>query len=426
MLENEAISLEKEKVLIIGTIRPGMNERTVNEYLDELELLVDTAGANVSGRIIQKISKINASTFIGKGKANQLINQATDLGVKILVFDDELTPAQIKNYHKISDNLKVLDRSGLILDIFKRHARSKESTTQVELAYLEYLLPRLTRQWTHLERQMGGIGTRAGMGETQIEVDRRLIRTKITKLKKDLVRIEKEREIKSMRRKSEFRVSLVGYTNAGKSTLFKALTGSEVFIKNQLFATLDTTVRHLSFDSSHSVLLSDTVGFIRKLPHNLVASFKSTLKEVVESDLILMVLDISSEQIKDHSVVIQDVLKSIGADKIPIINVLNKVDLISENAMIEKIRKEFSDSIIISAQRHLRLSQLKGQIIKRMEENYQTLDVELSYSQGKMIAKIKNTLEVLEETYEENIVKMKIRGNRSIIKEFSSKLNSFE
>jgi GTP-binding protein HflX len=426
MLENEAISLEKEKVLIIGTIRPGMNERTVNEYLDELELLVDTAGANVSGRIIQKISKINASTFIGKGKANQLINQATDLGVKILVFDDELTPAQIKNYHKISDNLKVLDRSGLILDIFKRHARSKESTTQVELAYLEYLLPRLTRQWTHLERQMGGIGTRAGMGETQIEVDRRLIRTKITKLKKDLVRIEKEREIKSMRRKSEFRVSLVGYTNAGKSTLFKALTGSEVFIKNQLFATLDTTVRHLSFDSSHSVLLSDTVGFIRKLPHNLVASFKSTLKEVVESDLILMVLDISSEQIKDHSVVIQDVLKSIGADKIPIINVLNKVDLISENAMIEKIKKEFSDSIIISAQRHLRLSQLKGQIIKRMEENYQTLDVELSYSQGKMIAKIKNTLEVLEETYEENIVKMKIRGNRSIIKDFSSKLNSFE
>ena len=426
MLENEAISLEKEKVLIIGTIRPGMNERTVNEYLDELELLVDTAGANVSGRIIQKISKINASTFIGKGKANQLINQATDLGVKILVFDDELTPAQIKNYHKISDNLKVLDRSGLILDIFKRHARSKESTTQVELAYLEYLLPRLTRQWTHLERQMGGIGTRAGMGETQIEVDRRLIRTKITKLKKDLVRIEKEREIKSMRRKSEFRVSLVGYTNAGKSTLFKALTGSEVFIKNQLFATLDTTVRHLSFDSSHSVLLSDTVGFIRKLPHNLVASFKSTLKEVVESDLILMVLDISSEQIKDHSVVIQDVLKSIGADKIPIINVLNKVDLISENAMIEKIKKEFSDSIIISAQRHLRLSQLKGQIIKRMEENYQTFDVELSYSQGKMIAKIKNTLEVLEETYEENIVKMKIRGNRSIIKEFSSKLNSFE
>lgn len=426
MLENEAISLEKEKVLIIGTIRPGMNEKTVNEYLDELELLVDTAGANVSGRIIQKISKINASTFIGKGKANQLINQATDLGVKILVFDDELTPAQIKNYHKISDNLKVLDRSGLILDIFKRHARSKESTTQVELAYLEYLLPRLTRQWTHLERQMGGIGTRAGMGETQIEVDRRLIRTKITKLKKDLVRIEKEREIKSMRRKSEFRVSLVGYTNAGKSTLFKALTGSEVFIKNQLFATLDTTVRHLSFDSSHSVLLSDTVGFIRKLPHNLVASFKSTLKEVVESDLILMVLDISSEQIKDHSVVIQDVLKSIGADKIPIINVLNKVDLISENAMIEKIKKEFSDSIIISAQRHLRLSQLKGQIIKRMEENYQTLDVELSYSQGKMIAKIKNTLEVLEEAYEENIVKMKIRGNRSIIKEFSSKLNSFE
>ncbi|MBT5781710.1 MAG: GTPase HflX, partial [Candidatus Marinimicrobia bacterium] len=169
MLENEIISFEKEKVIIIGTIRPGFNEYLVNEHLSELELLVETAGGIVSGKVVQRISKINSSTFIGKGKANQMINQASELGVKILIFDDELTPAQIKNYHKISDKLKVLDRSGLILDIFKRHAKSKEATTQVELAYLEYLLPRLTRQWTHLERQMGGIGTRAGMGETQIE-----------------------------------------------------------------------------------------------------------------------------------------------------------------------------------------------------------------------------------------------------------------
>lgn len=419
MFEKEKIALEKEKVLIIGTIRPDNDEQLVNEYLDELELLVQTAGADISGRITQKISKINSSTFIGKGKANQIINQAAELGVKILIFDDELTPAQIKNYHKMSDKLKVLDRSGLILDIFKRHAKSKEATTQVELAYLEYLLPRLTRQWTHLERQMGGIGTRAGMGETQIEVDRRLIRTKITKLKKNLIRIEKERDIQSMRRKSEFRVSLVGYTNAGKSTLFKALTGSEVYIKNQLFATLDTTVRQLSIDSNHSILLSDTVGFIRKLPHNLIASFKSTLKEVVESDLILMVLDISSKKINEHVIVINEVLKSIGADKIPIIYVLNKVDLINDNGIIEKVKRDYNDSVIISAKRHLRLSKLKKSIITQMEKDYETIDLELPYSKGKIISQIQNTLEVLEETYEEDIVKMKVRGSKVLIEQLS-------
>ena len=194
----------------------------------------------------------------------------------------------------------MIDRSGLILDIFKRHAKTKEATTQVQLAYLQYLLPRLTRQWTHLERQMGGIGTRAGMGETQIEVDRRIVRTKISKLKKELKHIENERETQGIKRNKEYRVSLVGYTNAGKSTLFKSLTGADVFIKNQLFATLDTTIRKLNLDSSHRILLSDTVGFIRKLPHNLVASFKSTLKEVLEADLILIVLDINSTQILDH------------------------------------------------------------------------------------------------------------------------------
>ena len=419
MLEKEIISFEKEKVLIIGTIRPGFNEYLVNEHLNELELLVETAGGIVSGKVLQRISKINSSTFIGKGKANQLINQASELGVKILIFDDELTPAQIKNYHKISEKLKVLDRSGLILDIFKRHAKTKEATTQVELAYLEYLLPRLTRQWTHLERQMGGIGTRAGMGETQIEIDRRLIRTKITKLKKNLIQIEKERKIQSLRRSSEFRVSLVGYTNAGKSTLFKALTGSDVFIKNQLFATLDTTIRQLSIDSNHSILLSDTVGFIRKLPHNLVASFRSTLKEVVESNLILMVLDVSSDYLKDHIRVIKEVLDGLGAKNIPLIYVLNKVDLITDNEKLNTIVRDFDNSVIISAKRHLMLSKLKEAIIEKMEKDYQTFNIKLSYSEGKAIAKIKNTLEILEEEYEEDLIRMKIRGSKIALEKAS-------
>jgi GTP-binding protein HflX len=266
---------------------------------------------------------------------------------------------------------------------------------------------------------MGGIGTRAGMGETQIEIDRRLIRTKITKLKKDLLQIEKERKIQSLRRSSEFRVSLVGYTNAGKSTLFKALTGADVFIKNQLFATLDTTIRQLSIDSNHSILLSDTVGFIRKLPHNLVASFKSTLKEVVESDLILMVLDVSSDYMKDHIEVIKEVLDSLGAKNIPLIYVLNKVDLITENDKLNVIARDFDDSVIISAKRHLMLSKLKEAIIEKMEKDYQTLNIKLSYSEGRAISQIKNTLEVLEEEYDEDLIRMKIRGSRIALEKAS-------
>ena len=416
----ERNNVDQEKALLVGVIQPGTTESQIHEHLDELELLAETAGAKIAGRITQRVSKINPATFIGKGKAEELLNQAKELGVKLIVFDDELSSGQIKNYHKISENVKVLDRSGLILDIFHKHAKTKEARTQVDLAYMEYLLPRLTRQWTHLERQMGGIGTRAGMGETQIEIDRRLIRTRISKLKKELTRIEKERDTQSYRRQSEFRVSLVGYTNAGKSTLFKALTGSDVYIQDQLFATLDTTVRQLQIDESHPILLSDTVGFIRKLPHNLVASFKSTLKEVLEADLILVMLDISSAQIEDHFQTIENVLKDMGAQEIPQILVLNKVDLISDGNMIEKRQREFPNSVTVSAQQHLRLSELKSRILGKMEENFQTIDLEFSYDQGKTIAHSQEGVEVLKREYEEDRVKLRIRGSRSRINQILS------
>ena len=416
----ERNNVGQEKALLVGVIQPGMTESLIHEHLDELELLAETAGAKIAGRITQRVSKINPATFIGKGKAEELLNQAKELDVRLIVFDDELSPGQIKNYHKISENVKVLDRSGLILDIFQKHAKTKEARTQVDLAYMEYLLPRLTRQWTHLERQMGGIGTRAGMGETQIEIDRRLIRTRISKLKKELIRIEKERDTQSYRRQSEFRVSLVGYTNAGKSTLFKALTGSDVYIQDQLFATLDTTVRQLQIDESHPILLSDTVGFIRKLPHNLVASFKSTLKEVLEADLILVMLDISSSQIEDHFQTIENVLKEMGAQEIPQILVLNKVDLISDRNMIEKRQREFPNSVTVSAQQHLRLSELRSRIIGKMEENFQTIDLEFSYDQGKTIAHAQEGVEVLKREYEENGVKLRIRGSQSRINQILS------
>ncbi|MFL2982946.1 MAG: GTPase HflX [Candidatus Neomarinimicrobiota bacterium] len=420
MIEKKDIT--NERALLIGVIKPSDKQQKITEHLDELELLAQTAGAEVVGRVTQRISKINPSTFIGKGKAQQIIDQSKSLDVRLIIFDDELSPAQIKNYHKISENIKVLDRSGLILDIFQKNARTKEATTQVDLAYLEYLLPRLTRQWTHLERQMGGIGTRAGMGETQIEVDRRLIRTRITRLKKDLKKIEQERDTQSLRRQSEFRVSLVGYTNAGKSTLFKALTGSEVYIQNQLFATLDTTIRKLDLDASHTILLSDTVGFIRKLPHNLVASFKSTLKEVLEADLIIMVLDMSSPQINDHINTITEVLEEMHADSISVIYVLNKVDLITDVNLIKKLQRTHPEAVTISAHQHLKLSDLKNKIIEKMETSYQTIDLQFSYDDGKKIAQVQQGVEVLKRAYEEKSVKLKIRGSRSRISQIMASI----
>ena len=414
---------EQENVVLVGVITQINSESIVEEHLKELCLLVETAGAKVVGMITQKVSKINPATLIGVGKAKQVISQAKEIGAKIIIFDDELSPAQIKNYHKMSKNIKILDRNGLILDIFKKHARTKEAITQVDLAYLEYLLPRLTRQWTHLERQMGGIGTRAGMGETQIEIDRRLIRTRISRLKRELKKIEKERGTQSLKRKSEYRVSLVGYTNAGKSTLFKALTGADVHIKNQLFATLDTTIRKLKLDSSHKVLLSDTVGFIRKLPHNLVASFRSTLKEVLEADLIVIVLDISSNEIDDHLETINNVLHDMGANKVPVLKVLNKVDKILDEKKVEKIKRSFVNSVIISAQHHLMISELKKKIVEKMESNFQTVELQIPYKDGKNIAYAQQGVKVLQRNFEDDIVRLTVRGAKPRIKQIISILN---
>tara|TARA_Y100000817_G_scaffold119612_1_gene93713 strand:- start:766 stop:2037 length:1272 start_codon:yes stop_codon:yes gene_type:complete len=406
---------DQEKALIVGVRRQYEEEKNIKENLDELELLLKTAGASVEKRVIQTIKNINSSTFIGKGKAKQIIEEAENLKINIIVFDDDLTPAQIKNYHQMSKIIKVMDRSGLILDIFQKHARTKEAKTQVDLAYLEYLLPRLTRQWTHLERQMGGIGTRAGMGETQIEIDRRLVRNKISKLKKELNRIEKERSVQGKDRKKEFRVALVGYTNAGKSTLFKALTGSDVFIEDQLFATLDTTIRKLKFDPVHVLLLSDTVGFIRKLPHGLIASFRSTLKEVQEADLIIKVFDISSNQIVEHMNTINDVLNELNTSSVESIIVLNKVDSIQDMSLINKRKRQFPDAILISAMQHLRISELKNRIISLMERNFKTIEIVLPYDKGRLINQAQVGVEVLNRIYDENGIKLVIRGSKSKI-----------
>ncbi len=283
------------------------------------------------------------------------------------------------------------------------------------------MLPRLSKQWSHLERQMGGIGTRAGMGESQIEIDRRLIRQRISKLKKELVQIEKERKTQSKMRKNRYRVSLVGYTNAGKSSLMKCLSGENVYIEDQLFATLDTTVRKVTLDKYHSILLSDTVGFIRKLPYDLVASFKSTLFEVIESNLIIIVLDASSYQIKEHMKTIKNVLTELESENIKTLIVLNKIDLVNTRNRIKYLKMNFPDAVMISATDHLRIDKLINKLINIIDEEYETIDISFPYSEAKQISMAQRNVEVIDRNYLDDRINLKIKGSKERIKRILNK-----
>ncbi len=406
----QELDLKQEKALMVGVIHGEVYEATVYEHLEELELLAVTAGAEVVGQITQRLNKLNPKFLVGKGKADQIVGQAKELDAQLIIFDNDLSPAQAKNFMNLTDNLKVIDRSAIILDIFRQHAKTREAKTQVELAHLEYLLPRLTRQWTHLERQMGGIGTRAGMGETQIEIDRRLIRTRISKLKKELIKIDQERIIQSRGRQKFFRVALVGYTNAGKSTLMNALSDADVYVQDQLFATLDTTIRQVDINDSHQILLSDTVGFVRKLPHDLVASFRSTLKEVVDADLLLLVLDASSPQVLDHYNTIKNVLEEIAAGDKRNLIVLNKIDLLEDMQVLNQLKQSFPDAVMISALDKLRLDELLKSIQSIMDESFQTVEVDIPFTDGKTISEIQDDMDVLHREYYNEGVRMTIKG----------------
>ncbi len=315
-----------ERAILVGIIYPGQDEREVEDYLGELAFLTETAGAEPLKRFVQKLDSPNPRTFVGSGKMSEIALFVHENNVDIAIFDDELSPSQIRNIEKAID-CRILDRTNLILDIFARRARTSHARTQVELAQYQYLLPRLTGMWTHLERQRGGIGLR-GPGETEIETDRRIIRDKIALLKTQLRKIDTQMATQRKNRGKMVRVALVGYTNVGKSTLMNLLSKSDVFAENKLFATLDTTVRKVVIGNL-PFLLSDTVGFIRKLPHDLVESFKSTLDEVRESDLLLHIVDISHPSFEDHIKVVDETLRELNTFAKPIIVVFNKIDAFS-------------------------------------------------------------------------------------------------
>lgn len=341
----EKVTIDFEKTVIVGIVTQLQSEDKLKEYLDELEFLTFTAGGEVIKRFSQKMDKPNPKTFVGTGKMEEIHLFIKENEVKTVIFDDELTPAQQKNITKILD-CKVLDRTNLILDIFAQRAETSYARTQVELAQCQYLLPRLSGMWTHLERQRGGIGMR-GPGETEIETDRRIVRDRIALLKEKIKVIDKQMSVQRGNRGALVRLALVGYTNVGKSTLMNVISKSEVFVENKLFATLDTTVRKVVIKNL-PFLLSDTVGFIRKLPTQLVESFKSTLDEVREADLLLHVVDISHPEFEDHIESVNQILKDIKSDGKPTIMVFNKIDaykpltIDEDDLMTEKTPRHYS------------------------------------------------------------------------------------
>ncbi len=402
----EKTELTKERAILIGLYGPGIPRDKAEEYIDELALLTDTAGGTVILKMLQNRDKPHAGTYVGKGKLQELKELIKAEEADIIIVDDDLSPTQVRNIERETES-KVLDRSGLILDIFASRAQSAAAKTQVELAQLEYLLPRLTRFWTHLSRQKGGIGTK-GPGETQIETDRRLIKFRIATLKEKLEKLAKQRMTQRQGREDLPRVALVGYTNAGKSSLMNTLVHAGVLAEDKLFATLDATVRRYEIDG-RLVLLSDTVGFIRKLPHNLIESFKTTLDEIREADLLLHVVDASSPYCNEYIEVVRNTLKEIGAEDKPELLVLNKVDAITDPLVFNSLKRDHPGGILISALRGIGLDQLQTEITAQTTSHFRNLNMELPIGNYKAISYIHEHGEVKSINYTETGVQLEFR-----------------
>lgn len=349
------------RAFLVGLILPGRPGYVVDEHLDELAQLAESAGVKVAGRAVQGRKSADSATWIGAGKVEEISAQAKELKADLLIFDDDLTGSQVKNLEKAT-GLSIMDRSGLILDIFDQRARSREARTQVELARLKYSLPRLTRQWSHLSRQGGGVGARGGEGEKQLEADRRLLRVRIRRLERELETIERTRDVQRNGRRGSRVVALAGYTNAGKSTLFNRLTHAGTLAENRLFATLDAKLRRGVLDGGFPVIFADTVGFIRKLPHHLVSSFRSTLGEIADADVVLHVVDRSHPRWQEQLEVAEGVMDELGVDRGRVINVFNKCDLLPEETPLG-VR---NGAVWISSATGAGLDELRAEVARRL------------------------------------------------------------
>jgi len=401
---------ERERAILVGVTTPAFRRRKVEEYLDELALLAESAGAEIVCRVTQERQRIDAAYFIGKGKAEELAELVPNKQIDIVIFDDDLSPVQVRNLERII-KCKIVDRSGLILDIFASRARTSEAKTQVELAQLQYMLPRLTRQWTHLSKQFGGIGTK-GPGETQIETDRRAIRARISHLNSKLHRISRERAVQRKGREKFPRVALVGYTNAGKSTLLNWFSNANVPVEDRLFATLDSTVRLVTLSPAHTILLSDTVGFIRKLPHHLIASFKSTLEEVTEADILLHVANISHPVFEEQIAVVNQTLEEIGANGKPTIIVFNKIDRIQNRDLIRYLNTNNEDSVFISATRGINIGALGTKIIDLLDRDISEQTMIFGQEDYQIISQIHEMAEILDKYYDGDRITIRFRMNK--------------
>lgn len=401
------------RAILVGVkLKKGLMHE-MEDSLAELEQLADTAGMNVIGEIVQTRESPNPTFFVGQGKIEELQVSIEELRADTVIFDEDLTPAQTRNIEGALD-IVVVDRTGLILEIFKQRAQTREATLQVDLARLEYALPRLTRMWSHLSRQATGGGGRVGgamrgEGETQLQTDRRLIRREISKVKKSLQNVETQRRIRRHGRKEMANVSLVGYTNAGKSTLFNQLTGENREAEDKLFATLDSTTRTINLPSHHRILLSDTVGFIKKLPHHLVAAFKATLDEVVEARLLLHVVDVSHPQVEVHIAAVNEVLDELGASEVPTLMVFNKIDCLENEAPLCLLRSRYPESVDISARRGDGLSALRMELANRFAEDDVDVALTLPYSEGKKLDFVYKHGEVLDVNYQSAVIVVKAK-----------------
>lgn len=409
----------EKTVLVCYSNRSDKKNYHPEESLDELKFLAETAGAEVVNEFYQSNDTYDSRFMIGKGKVEEIAEFVTDNNIQLVIFENELAYTQLRNLEQ-KIKCKIIDKSNLILDIFASNARTAQAKLQVELAQLEYSLPRLTRQWTHLSKQFGGIGTK-GPGETQIETDRRLIGKRISVLKEKLKKVVEQRKTQSGERKNFFRISLVGYTNVGKSTLLNTLTNAGVYVENKLFATLDTSTKVLELLVGENgskvtkfpkkVLISDTVGFIKNLPHNLIESFKSTLSEVVESDLLLHVIDVSNPNFMEQMEVVTETLTEIGAEGKTVLKVFNKVDMVEDASLIRDLKKQYHDAVFISAEKGLNLNLLMEEIKKELNKENTEHTLKLKPDEHKKVSMIYKLAEVSNVKYLKTGIKVTFRTN---------------